>query len=63
MTYIVENAVLRPDPVFLEDRGRAHRIPHVFLHRFSYLALVLVQFWGLEDFSLGQQHCPQNEQR
>ena len=59
----VENAALRPDAVSMEHRDRAHRIPHVFLHRFSYLALVLVQFWGLEDFSLGQQHSPQNEQR
>ena len=63
MTYIVENAVLRPDPVFLEDRGHAHRIPHFFLHRFGYVALALVLFLGFGDFSLGQQHCPQNEQR
>ena len=62
MTYIVENAVLRPDPIFLEDRGRAHRIPHVFLHRFGYVALALVSFWGFKDFSLGQHHFPQIEQ-
>ena len=63
MTYIVENAVLRPDPVVLEHCDRAHRIPHVFPHRKGYLALALVLFWGFEDLSLGQQHCPQNEQR
>ena len=52
----VENAVLRPDAVFMEHHDHAHRIPHVFLHRFGYVTLALVSFWGFEDLSLGQQH-------
>ena len=62
ITLAVENATFRPDAVFMEHRDRAHRIPHVFLHRFGYVALALVSFWGFEYFSLGQHHFPQIEQ-
>ena len=63
VTQVGENAVLRADAVILEHRDRANRIPHVFPHRFDYVAVALVPFYGFETFFLGQKYNPQNEQR
>ena len=44
VTQVGENAVLRADAVILEHRDRANRIPHVFPHRFDYVAVALMAF-------------------
>ena len=54
ITKVGENAVLRPDAVILECRDRAYRNPHVFPHRFDYVAPALVAFLGSETSFLGQ---------